>query len=250
MANQANPMVITLDHFNTMRENFKQHYFLSKCNSNFGGQDIQIPWMSFSLVVENFIKSTQIKPDTVALRFVLCYDSMKNELYLRLQICTMVPIAGKPNAFNLDTKNCAWYTIANGSIAPTGVIDPYDQNYLNNFYYCDANICSPDSLVNLASDTGAEKFVRNLVFPWTEEIQKLHIDNGSPTNATICFAAGSHDKSSPVLDHPHALVIYLRKYDSTPLLDNKEYPLEFQMKAGDMGTLCPTFCGVYVLPTV
>ena len=248
MPHGNNPMVITLDHFNRMREHFKQHYFLSNWNSNFGGQDIQIPWSSFSLVVQNFINTYNVSPDTVALRFVHCYDSNSNELYLRLQICTMTPDPSKPDTYNLVTTNVAWYTIANGSIAPTGVIDLQDQNYLNNFYYCNAAICSPAHLVNLASDTGALKFVRNLVFPWTQELHKLHVDNGSPANASVCFAAASHNNTSPVLDHPHALAIYLRKHDGTPLMDNKEYALEFQMKAADMGTLCPSNCGVYIIP--
>ena len=102
--------------------------------------------------------------------------------------------------------------------------------------------------MNLASDTSAAIFVRNLVFPWTQELQKINTDNGSPSNAIICFAAASHDNTSPVVDHPHALAIYLRKHDGTALMDDKEYALEFQMKAGDMGSLCPSNCGVYILP--
>ena len=118
MPNLPNPMVITLDHFNRMREHFQQHYFLSNCNTNFGGQDIQVSWSSFSLVVENFIKSGNVVPDTVALRFVHCYDSMKNELYLRMQVCTMIPVPGKPHSFNLDTQKSSWCTIEDGAITP------------------------------------------------------------------------------------------------------------------------------------
>ena len=248
MPNQPNPMVITLDHFNTMRENFKQHYFLSQCNANFGGQDIQIPWPSFALAVQNFIQDTHANPNNVALRFVLCYDTQKNELYLRLQICTMIASAKQPNTFILDTTKCAWYTIANGSIAPTGVTDLFDQNYLNSFYYCEANICSPASLINLASDKDATRFVRNIVFPWTAELEKIYNDNGTPPNASVCFAAASEVKGSPVVTYPHTLAIYLRQGDGTMMIDNKEYPVEFKMKAGDMGTLCPSVCAVYVLP--
>ena len=242
-----NPMVITLDHFNKMRTHFQQHYFLSNCNSDFGGQDIQIPWSSFSLVVHNFITATGAKPDTVAMRFVLCYDTANNALYLRMQICTMTP-SGTKDEFNLDTTNSAWYTIENGSLAPTAITDLFDQNYLDNFYYCDTAVCDPNTLVNLASDTAGTVFVRNVVFPWTHEIQKIHIDNGTPANAFVNFAAGSHDKTSKVVAHPHSLVIYLCKHDKTPLMDNIEYPLEFQMKAGNLGTICPPNCNVYILP--
>ena len=242
-----NPMVITLEHFDKMRAHFKNHYFLSGCNSNFGGQDIQVPWSSFSLVVQNFIKSTGAAPDTVAMRFVLCYDTNKNALFLRMQICTMVA-TGQPDTFDLDTTNAAWYTIEDGSLAPTAITDLFDQNYLNNFYYCDTGVCNPNTLVNLASDTAGAVFVRNLVFPWTKEIQKIHVDNSTPANAIINFAAGSHDKTSAVLAHPHTLLIYLRKHDGTPMLDNVVYNLEFQMKAGNYATLCPPTCGVYILP--
>ena len=132
----ANPMVITLNHFETMQKNFQQHYFLANCNSDFGGQDIQVPWDSFALAVQNFIKSSKASPDTVAMRFVLCYDTANNALFLRMQICTMTATSD-PNTFNLDTTNCAWYTIEDGSLAPTAITDLFDQNYVDNFYYCD-----------------------------------------------------------------------------------------------------------------
>jgi len=245
MAN--NPMVLTLDAFNKMQANFQAHYFLSNCNSNFGGQDIQVPWNSFSLVVHNFITATGAMPDTVAMRFVLCYDTANNALYLRMQICTMTP-SGIKNQFNLDTTNSAWYTIENGSLAPTAITDLFDQNYLDNFYYCDSGACDPNTLVNLASDAAGAVFVRNLVFPWTHEIQKIHQNNGAPANAYLDFAAVSPDKGSTVLANPHSLAIYLCKHDKTPMLDNVAYALAFQMKAGDLATLCPPNCGVYILP--
>ncbi len=240
-------MVITLEHFDKMRAHFKHHYFLSGCNSKFGGQDIQVPWSSFALVVENFIKSTGAAPGTVALRFVLCYDTNKNALFLRMQICTMTP-SGQPRTFDLDTTNAAWYTIEDGSLAPTAITDLFDQNYLDNFYYCDTGVCDPNTLVNLASDTAGAVFVRNLVFPWIQEVRKIFVDNGAPAGAILNFAAGSHDKTSPVLAHPHTLLVYLRQKDGTQMLDNVVYDLEFQMKAGDVGTLCPPNCGVYIQP--
>lgn len=243
----ANPMVITLDHFNTMQKNFQKHYFLANCNSDFGGQDIQVPWDSFALAVQNFIKTSGASPNTVAMRFVLCYDTANNALFLRMQICTMTTTSD-PNTFNLDTTNCAWYTIEDGSLAPTAITDLFDQNYLDNFYYCDKGVCNPNTLVNLASDTSGTIFVRNLVFPWMQEIHKIYVNNSSPAGASIHFAAGSHDNTSPAVAHPHALAIYLCQSDGTPLLDNVNYGVEFQMKAGDFGTLCPPTCNVYILP--
>jgi hypothetical protein len=241
-----NPMVMTLDQFNLMRTNFQQHYFLSGCNSDFGGQDLQITWSSFYTVVQNFISTYSVAANTVAFRFVLCYDSANNELYLRMQICTMTSTGS--GTFSLNATPCAWYIIDDGTINSTTDTDLYDQNYLNNFYYCASGTCDPSTLVNLASDTGDTIFVRNLVFPWSQEIAHLFTDNGSPSTGYIDFAAGSLAGTSSAVAYPHALVIYLCDSTGTPLLDNVTYSQQFKMKAGDMGTLCPANCNVYILP--
>ena len=241
----TNPMVVTLDHFNDMRTNFQQHYFLSNCNSSFGGQDIQISWSSFYNAVHNFMTAGGCAANAVALRFVLCYDTNSNALYLRMQICTMTS-AGQ-GTYNLVTSNCAWYVITNGSIATTTVTDLYDQNYLDNFYYCDSGTCSANTVVNLASDTSETVFVRNLVLPWGLEVQKVYTDDGQPNNATICFAAVSPGNSSPAVTYPHSIAVYLRNGNGVALLDNTTYTQPFKNKAADFGTICPPNCNVYIL---
>ena len=245
----TNPMVLTLTQYNTMRSQFQAHYFLSDCNTSFGGQDIQISWSTFNSAVQAFITSSRAAADTVALRFVLCYDTASACLYLRLQICTMTA-TGDPDTFNLDTTNCAWYKIQGTTMATTNVVTLEDQAYLDNFYYCDAVTCDPNTLVNLASDTDAVIFVRNLVFPWTQEVQQISADNGSPQGCTICFAAISYDAGnpSPAVAYPHSLAIYMRKHDGTVLLDDITHARTFQMKAGDMATACPPNCNVYIYP--
>ena len=245
----TNPMVVTLTQYNTMRSSFQSHYYLSNCVSNFGGQDLQISWASLNTAVQNFINSSGAAVGTVALRFVLCYDTGGNALYLRLQICKLTA-TGDPNTFDLDTTNCAWYKIQGTTLSSSNVTDLYDQNYLDNFYYCDSVNCNPNTLVNLASDTGEVTFVRNLVFPWTQEIQKIDTDNGNPQACKICFASISYaaGNPSPAVAYPHSLAIYMRNGSGTALLDDRTYAQEFKMKAGDAGTLCPPHCSVYILP--
>ena len=241
-------MVVTLDHFDAMRLHFKEHYFLKNCDKAFKGQDIKISWSSFSLAVSNFIAATGTAADSVALRFVHCYDDKTNSLYLRLQICGMKATAD-PKVFNLDTTGATWYTIENGTIAPTGDNTLEDQNYLNYFYYCDAVICDPKTAENLATDKTATKYVRNVVFPWGLEIMKMYADNGSPANGYICFAAGSHKDAKAGVLFPHTIVMYLCKHDGAPMLDNTPDPNKpFRNKACDMGTMCPNNCSVYILP--
>ena len=161
----ANPMVVNLTQYTAMRASFQEHYFLTDCDTDFGGQDIQVSWSSFNSAVQDFITDTGATPSTVALRFVLCYDPNINEIFLRMQICTMTA-TNDPVVFNLDTTDAAWYKIQNGvAVTTTTDTDLYDQNYLDYFYYCDSGECDPNTLVNLASDTGAEIFVQNIVFP-------------------------------------------------------------------------------------
>lgn len=247
MPNQ-NPMVITLDHFNKMRDHFKKHYFLSNCNVNFGGQEIQVPWNSFSLAIHNFINANNVPPHTVAIRFVHCYDVKLNVLYLRMQILTMSPVAGQPRTFALNDRPCAWYKLANGTIVPTSDTALFDQDYLNYFYYCDSHQCSPATLHNLAADQGGVLYARTVTMPWGQELSQLYADNGSPANATLCLDAASRmSLVPPSVKFEHSIVLYLRKHDGTPMLDNNPGGLPFHNKGADMGTMCPPYCGVYIL---
>ena len=248
----ANPMVITLDHFNQMRDHFKKHYFLSQCNVNFGGQEIQVPWNSFSQAVHNFINANNVPPSLVAIRFVHCYDVNNNVLYLRIQILTMTHVQGHPNTFNLVDNPCAWYKLANGTMVPTSDTILFDQDYLNNFYYCNALLqCTPASLHNLAADQARKLYARTVTMPWSQEISQLFTDNGSPANATLCIdACAPLSIVTPAALFQHGLVLFLRRHDGTPMLDNNVGGLPFHNKAADCGTMCPPYCGVYITPVL
>jgi len=243
----SNPMAVSLDNYNAGRTGFTQHYFLDECNTDFGGQDIQLSWSSFASAVTNFISANDVEADTVALRFVYCYDTTGNALYLRLQICTMMPDPKLPNTYDLVASPCAWYAIENGNITATTDTDLFDQAYLSYFYYCSAVICSEGNLINLASDTAATTYARTVVLPWSAEILQMYLDNSSPDNAILCFAACAFQASS-VCTYPHTLVLYLIDGSGNTLMDNSVVS-GFEMKGADMGTTCPEICNVYVLPT-
>jgi hypothetical protein len=244
----ANPMVVTLDGFNSGRNTFTASYFMANCDAGFGGQDLQVPWAAFSTVVNNFINTYNVPPASVAIRFVHCFDTNTNELYLRMQICRMTPTA-TPKVSYLVTDPCAWYTIEGGNIQATACTDLFDVNYLNSMYYCTGAPCNAASLRNLANDIQGVAFVRNVTFPWSTEILQMYTDNGMPPGAMLCFAATSYGGGTAAAPNPHTVTIYLRDNAGNPMLDNAQYPgTDFKMKAGDMGTMCPNCCGVYVIP--
>ena len=81
--------VITLNQFNTGRQDFQKHYCLASYNTNFGGQDFKIDYDDLESEVEDYASNKSIATDDVALRFVHCYDVSNNILYLRFAaLCT------------------------------------------------------------------------------------------------------------------------------------------------------------------
>lgn len=242
-------MVVDLDRFTKMRNQFTSRYFLSGCNPNFGGQEIQVSWNSFSLAIQNFMNAASVSKLETAIRFVNCYDSVQNILYARMQILTMQPVKGNILSFNLIDTPSAWYQLTNGTLLPTTDTSLYDQSYFNNFYYCDTpGNCDPSTLIPLSSDVNQSIFTRTVTMPWLE-LQQLYTDNGQPVNATLCIDAASRlSVTAPECKFQHGLVCYLRKHDGTPMLDNEETGRAFHNKAADMGTLCPNYCNVYILP--
>jgi hypothetical protein len=248
----TDPRVIDLEDYLTGRENFKKHYFLAACNPIFGGQDIAISWDSLNNAVNTFCSTYTINPSTVALRFVYCYDPNMTSLYLRVQLCTMVPQPGPPTSiYNLVDTQCAWYQITQGSLVPTQDTNLDDSVYLNNFYYCDNHdMCNTATLQQLSSDGGVV-FARTVTFPWIAEILQMYIDNGSPSGATISFGSCSYVKKSDGSTEtiwPHGLVLYLSDYEGNAFLNNEQYIVLFANKGCDMGTLCPPHCNVYISP--
>lgn len=247
-----NPMVITLADYEAGRANFQGHYFLSGCNPSFGGQDIGISWATFYSIVNGFITANHLDPATVALRFVYCFDTTSMALYMRVQICTMTQVTGVPNTYSLVTTTCAWYIIENGAMTQTSNTNLYDQTYLNELYYCEATSCTAQTEQNLASDTGATLYARTDTFPWANEILAMYTANGLPGNGSINFGACSYvdggGGSAPIL-YPHGTVMYLKDANGVSLLNNNNEMVIFHNKGCDMGTLCPQYCNVYIVPS-
>lgn len=249
----TDPRVIDLEEYNKGRDNFKAHYYLAGCNSSFGGQDIEINWDDLNNAVNTFCTTYSINQNVVALRFVYCYDPATLVLLLRLQICSLnQPITQGTTVYPLVTTPSAWYQISQGSMIPTQNTSLDDTTYLTNIYYCDYGVnCMPETTSQLGSDGGTE-FARNVTYPWQNEIWQMYVDNGSPSGAKICFGACSYVKrsdGSTLTIWPHGLVLYL-KNNGTPCLNDEDYIVLFENKGADMGTLCPTECGVYIAPVL
>ncbi len=243
-----NPMVVDLNRFNKMRKRFTKHYFLENCDPNFGGQEIQVPWNSFSLAVVSFISTYEVDPDSVAIRFVHCYDKDHKVLYERMQILTLSPIANEPRQFAINDTPCTWYELANSTINTTTDTDLFNTTYLESFYYCSAKVCTIKTAECLADDTQAVKYARTATVPWLE-LSALYTDNSSPSNATLCLDAGCRcTKNVPSVKYQHTILFYLRDEYGVPLLNNEKGAYPFTNKAADMSTLCPVKCGVYILP--
>lgn len=243
-------MVITLSDYTAGTGNFSQSYFLANCDAGFSGQEQEIPWDSFQTEINNFITNNHCAPDTVALRFVYCYDKNQSALYLRMQILTMTPVT--PNTYNLNPNPCAWYIIQNGAISSTQDTSLFDQNYLNNFYYCPTlGNCVPSQLQPLSSDQAGTMYARNVTFPWMIEVSQMYLDNGSPQGAYLCFAASAGGSPCPApspIAYPHTLILYLKDKNGVALLNNQPAGMTFTSKGCDMGTICPICCNVYMLP--
>lgn len=247
----ANPMAVTLDSLNAATDNFAQHYFINGCDSGFNGKDFGISWSIFSSNIQAFIDQHKLAANTVALVFEYNFDTQSNTFFLQMLICTMTP-SPLPNTYTLLTSQpypIQWYELRGGMMNPIMPPPaPYSLNYLNNLFYCSLPVCDPGSSQPLSSNPGL--FPQSVVFPWLVEVQQMYSDNGQPANATINFASGCFDQGQQApLQFPHDIILYLRDQNGNMLVDNQSYKLDFQMKAADMGTLCPSMCGVYVQPS-
>ncbi len=250
-SNAQDAMSISLDEYNQGRTNFTSHYYRSSCNTNFGGQDLQIPWDTLQTNVNNFIANNGTTE--VGLRMVYCFDGATNALYLRIQICAMNELEASPGTFALVNINCLWYKVWNGTLIATPDTSLSNAAYLTSFYYCANPPCTGTNVQQLATDTSANLYARTITFPWTEEVLQMYIDNGSPTGAKLCFGATSYvhaNSGESNIAYPHGLVLYLRSSAGQPYLDNYDTISVFHNKGVDYGTLCPSRCNVYVLPKV
>jgi hypothetical protein len=246
------PREISLTEFEQGRTNFEACYFAgdSTEDMDFRGQDFAFQFSDLNDAVTNFCTDHSIDPGIVALRFVHCYDSDLDYLYMRMQICTLVneeEVAGRQK-FQLSTIASAWYEIRNGVFTATTTDDLEDTAYLNNFYYLNVPT-DPNSLQKLADYP--DKFVRNITYPWESEVLLMFQDNDSPAGAEIHIASCSYNE--PVIDpnvtYPHGNVMYL-SVGTHDYLENGSSIVIFHNKGCDDGTPCPPNCNVYINPVL
>lgn len=252
--NSTDPRVISLQLYQDGRDNFDLHYYYTSAEASFGGQVIDAQWDDLYNAVQDYMTQTQTVAADVALRFVHCFEpGPAGKLYLRLQICKMLPSLqpvppGAGAIYDLDTTGSLWYEIKDGMINPTPDHTLEGAAYFNNFYYK----VEPQSQEMEALNSVQDKYVRNLVLPWGDEILKMYIQNNSPANASIHFAACSYEtppERANVL-WPHGMVSFLSDSNGTPFLNNHSYISIFRNKGADFGTLCPPECNVYIKPII
>ncbi|MEZ5018486.1 MAG: hypothetical protein R2800_15605 [Flavipsychrobacter sp.] len=241
--------VITLNEYEQGRLHFDMHYFKSADALPFEGKDFNVLWDDLSNAVSQFTTMYAVPASDVALRFVHCFDIGTNELYLRLQICTMDPPIMKLDHqfYPLNTTNEAWYEIRQGVFAPTPDKTLLGTEYFDRFYYKAPN----SEVLERLADGGLEKYVRNLVLPWEIEIERMYLDNGSPVGAFINFGACSYTEVIPGTEAvlwPHGLVLYLSDSTGGKMLNNEDYISIFHYKGADFATQCPPICHGYLKP--
>ncbi|MCB0700028.1 MAG: hypothetical protein H6551_00365 [Chitinophagales bacterium] len=248
--NSTDPRVISLQEYTDGRANFDLHYYYTSAEAAFGGKVNDAQWDDLQNAVDNYCSTAGVPHAEVALRFVHCFDPVPGNMYQRLQICRMVPqppSGSNEEIFDLDTTDAQWYEIKDGAFNPTPDDDLYGQDYLNDFYYK----VEPQTMEMEQLVLGPDKYVKNLVFPWENEVLRMYAENGSPASAGIHFAACSYTAEYPGyanVDWPHGMVIYLSDSNGQPYLNNEDYITIFHNKGADMGTLCPPNCGVYIAP--
>lgn len=244
------PMVISLSDYKQGRINFENHYFLADCNSDFGGQDVAIPWDTLAAHVDSFIIDNETSD--VAVRLVYCYNTVDCAMYLRAQICRMEETEQMANTFLLVDEMSRWYTITEGDMVATQDNSLYDPAYFDNFYYCGDDVCDVNTLQPLNTDVDGELYAKCITFPWTQEILKMYDQNGRPEDASICFGATSYARpvENSTVKYPHGIVMYLLDKRGKPMLNDRNYIVRFENKGCDYGTLCPPVCSVYVLPPI
>lgn len=251
--NSTDPRVISLDAFKHGRANFSLHYFYTDTASEYTGDVIQIQWEALQNAVTNYMTVNSVPENQVALRFVHCFDLAQESLYMRLQICRMVPSTTPPPpgtsmVYDLISTGAKWYEIKQDSFAPTVVTTMENTEYLNNFYYKE----EPQAATMQVLSSGPAKYVKNLTMPWASEVKLMYEENGSPINAWLNLASCSY-MESPVYSNvlwPHGLVLFLSDDTNDPYLDNDDSIVVFHNKGADMATVCPPTCNVYNAPAV
>lgn len=246
------PRVITLDMYNDGRDNFDMHYYYTAQQATFGGQVNNAQWSDLETAVENYCTATGTTAAETALRFVHCFDDQNHKLYQRLQICKMVPAPPTRQndeggeVFDLDTVGSTWYEIKDSAVAATTDEMLEGPVYLHNlFYKIEPQMQTLERLAD-----APEKYVKNLVLPWGDEILQMYLDNGSPAGAGINIAACSFLGTPANVAWPHGLVLFLSDSEGVPMLNDQDYISIFHSKGADWGTACPPTCDVYIAPNL
>ena len=251
--NSDDPRVISLEAYAFGRANFSLHYFYTDTDAEFNGDVVSCSWDQLNAAVQNYMTAAGVADEMeVAMRFVHCFTTDGSSLFSRVQICKMLPSGEEIDGmqvYNLDTTGAVWYVISNAEFGPTNDDSLRGQEYLEHFYYKD----DPSADIMECLLEGPDKYVKNLVIPWGQELKQMYLDNGSPESAGINFAACSYTDEYPHSANvawPHGMVVYLSTSDGTPMLNNEDYIHIFQNKGADMATVCPPHCNVYIKPNV
>lgn len=246
------PKEITYDEYIAGRTNFDNHYFVLNSSSEqvtFYGQDFYFAWADLQNAVSNYCNMYSINQEDVAVRLVHCFNSTTSTIYMRMQLCKMVPGLTSTEGglgtqeFLLVSDEEAWYEIGQSMIQLTGDHQLHDSVYLNDFYYS----ADLGSTPYVQLSTEPDIFVRNFTYPWYTEILAMYEANDNPMNAMIHFAACSYvvGPEASNVTYPHGNVLYLSVND-VPLLNNDDYLVMFKNKGADNATLCPPKCNVYI----
>jgi hypothetical protein len=238
-------------------ENFNNHY-CALSGPDYFGRDYTVLWHDFKQCIDAYHAAfPDVAEENIAIRYVHCYETATETLYMRMQLCEMQLTTVTEYSSQvyqiLDNGNQMWFSLMENNIQPVPLPAQtcYDETYLNSFEY--KATAAADTGEVLAED-GGFRFVRTLTYPWKNEIWQLWHDNGEPdeNNTWIHFASASYTAvepgSSSVL-WPHGLVMYLQ-VGSQILLDDDNYVSIFHYKGADMGTACPPKCNTYVTPAL
>lgn len=251
--NSEDPRVISLQAYLDGRANFSLHYYYTSTEASFGGQVLDIQWMDLQNAVNDFMTESGTPQSEVALRFVHCFDEIPGNLYLRLQICQMVPQvvqSGEELIYDLITTDANWYEIKGSQFTATTDESLTGPVYMNSMFYKTEPQAAEMQRLADAPDT----YVHNLVLPWEQEILQMYLDNAENHEVQgVHFAACSYTEPTPGrsnVEWPHGMVIFLSDSEGKTLLNNRDYLSIFHNKGADLATLCPPTCGVYIAPVI
>jgi hypothetical protein len=233
--------------------NFNIHY-KERTDAEYSGRDYTVSWADFSQCIATYMAQfPEVPEEKIAVRFVHCYHTATNTLYMRMLLCEMELTTITEydcSVFQLlDNNYQLWFDVEENNITLCPEHTFQDEIYLNSFEYKATAVAEETEV--LAED-GGFRFVRTLTYPWKEEIWRLWADNGAPapSDTLLHFAAASYteaDGGDASVVWPHGLVMYL-EVNGEVLLNDNNYVSLFHYKGADLGTMCPPKCNSYVTP--